>query len=189
MNEDDNSWTLSDSLNVTRLDSNTCRYLELIESTRNVRNDKQGSLLAVLNHTNTKLGLRKLRDAIVRPSSDVEVIRARAELVARLLTDFNLNDSMSKLISRFGSDLDDVIKFANQLKLRSSSKMSLLSHDESVKTTETKIDRVLMMKRVIRTARALFELISSSRIECFDKICQVETLTSYFKYLDKFWPF
>lgn len=64
------------------LDGNTQHNLELIESMAGKR--KEGSLLGVLDRTQTKMGGRKLRQWLLHPLVDVNAIRARLDVIEEL---------------------------------------------------------------------------------------------------------
>jgi DNA mismatch repair protein MutS len=64
------------------LDGNTQRNLELTESLADRR--RHGTLLAVLDRTETSMGGRKLRYWILHPLVDVEAIRARLDALEEL---------------------------------------------------------------------------------------------------------
>src|SRR4029077_2788445 len=71
--------------------------LELVES----RNTRDTSLLAVLDRTATPMGARKLRSWILQPLRDVKELGCRQQMIADLLQEPDLLDSIrneSKLI-------------------------------------------------------------------------------------------
>lgn len=68
------------------LDEMTRRNLELVESLR-AANDTSGTLLGVLDRTQTPMGARLLRQWILAPLTDVAVITARLDAVTALFTD------------------------------------------------------------------------------------------------------
>lgn len=68
-----------------RLDANTLRALELFETSRD--REVQGSLLGVLDHCETAMGSRLLREWLCAPLLDPAEIRARLEQVQALYDD------------------------------------------------------------------------------------------------------
>jgi DNA mismatch repair protein MutS len=70
------------------LDASTQRNLELVESLADKRRD--GTLLAVLDRTQTHMGGRKLRQWILHPLLDVAEIRARLDAVEEFFNDAEL---------------------------------------------------------------------------------------------------
>ncbi len=61
--------------------------LRNLEVERAADGRRQGSLIAVLDHTLTRMGSRNLRDWLVRPSVDLDVIGDRHRAVAELVED------------------------------------------------------------------------------------------------------
>ncbi len=66
------------------IDRASLRNLEIERSASGARH---GSLLGVLDHTRTRMGSRTLRDWLVRPSIDIEVIEERLRAVSELVED------------------------------------------------------------------------------------------------------
>src|SRR5256884_53599 len=72
------------------LDAATQTNLELVES----RNDRDTSLLAVPDRTVTPMGARKLRSWILQPLRDLTELRCRQQMIADLLQEPDLLDSI-----------------------------------------------------------------------------------------------
>src|SRR5947207_12476588 len=72
------------------LDAATQNNLELVES----RNDRDTSLLAVLDRTITPMGARKLRSWILQPLRDLTELGCRQQMIAELLPEPDLLDSI-----------------------------------------------------------------------------------------------
>ena len=72
------------------LDAATQNNLELVES----RNDRGTSLLAVLDRTITPMGARKLRSWILQPLRDLTELGCRQQMIADLLQEPDLLDSI-----------------------------------------------------------------------------------------------
>ena len=79
------------------LDAATRRNLELTESMR--KGEKRGSLLWVLDKTETCLGARLLRSWLSRPLIQVPAIHARQEAVAEFVDSFLLREEMRACLS------------------------------------------------------------------------------------------
>jgi len=73
------------------LDRATLRNLEIEHGADGSR---RGSLLAVLDHTRTRMGARRLRDWLVRPSVDLEIIQDRLRAVAEMVDDAGLLEAV-----------------------------------------------------------------------------------------------
>lgn len=79
------------------LDLNTLRNLEIVESMRN--KEKRGSLLWVLDKTDTAMGARLLRSWLLRPLIDPVAISHRQSAVSDLLSARRERDELSLLLS------------------------------------------------------------------------------------------
>jgi len=95
---------------VMEIDAATRRNLEL---TRNLSGERQGSLLATIDHTVTGAGARLLNDWLAAPLTDAGAIGSRQEAVQYLLQETNLR-----------ADLRDALKRAPDLE-RALSRLSL----------------------------------------------------------------
>ncbi|MCQ1529882.1 DNA mismatch repair protein MutS [Lutispora saccharofermentans] len=108
------------------LDQNTRRNLELCETIR--ERSKKGSLLSVLDRTNTSMGARMLRQWVEKPLLFVEKINERLDAVSELLDNFLLREELKEYlnsiydIERLGSRIalgtanaKDLIAFKNSL--------------------------------------------------------------------------
>lgn len=88
------------------VDYNTRRNLELIES--QMDNKKTGSLLWVIDKTNTGMGSRLLRNWILRPLLNVDAIESRQKGVAELVKSSSSRSYLNSLLSKV-RDLDRLI--------------------------------------------------------------------------------
>ncbi len=79
------------------LDFNTRRNLELVESMRT--KDRKGSLLSVIDKTNTAMGARLLCYFILHPLRDVAEIRKRQAAVTDFYSDFMTREEAKALLS------------------------------------------------------------------------------------------
>ncbi|KAH8433696.1 mismatch repair ATPase MSH1 [Aspergillus melleus] len=86
---------LDESMNIDR---NSLRGLEILESARD--GFGKGSLLHAVRRTSTKSGARLLRDRLTSPSTSLEVINERLDLVSLFITDYELRDSVIQLLKR-----------------------------------------------------------------------------------------
>ncbi|MDB5058528.1 MAG: mismatch repair protein MutS, partial [Chloroflexi bacterium] len=77
---------------VLRLDAATQRHLELVETER--APGRNGSLLETLDRTATPMGRRMLRDWLLRPLTELPKIRLRQRIIAELLADDALRESL-----------------------------------------------------------------------------------------------
>ncbi len=92
------------------LDRATLRNLEV---ERGADGSVRASLLAVLDHSTTRMGSRALRDWLVRPSANLELIADRHRSVAELVDDPGLLDELREALA----DLPDLERLAGRVGL------------------------------------------------------------------------
>jgi DNA mismatch repair protein MSH4 len=155
------------SEDTTLIDINTCRYLELIYNSRNV--NKKRDLCSILNYTDNRNGMRKLRSNLLQPPTDPALIEYRLRMVGDLLKDRDLLGELKAITQTF-QDLDEVIVFCQQMRNKTLVRDSEFA---SIKTTEFKIDRALVMKTMLKCVRQLAAYVESSELESLKHICQV----------------
>lgn len=93
---------LSDSL---QIDENAVSSLELVRSQDGAR---QGSLWALLDHTKTSFGSRKLKEWILQPSLSVEEIRRRQDSVEGLIKSQEALASLAAILQNI-SDVERIM--------------------------------------------------------------------------------
>lgn len=93
---------LSDSL---QIDENAVESLELVRSQDGSR---QGSLWALLDHTKTSFGSRKLKEWILHPSLSVEEIRRRQDSVEGLIKSQEALGSLASILQNI-SDVERIM--------------------------------------------------------------------------------
>ncbi|XP_053326326.1 mutS protein homolog 4 [Spea bombifrons] len=81
------------------IDSTSAQNLELLVNTRDSRNGH--TLFAVLNHTRTPGGSRRLRSNILEPLTDLETLSTRLDCVQELLEDEEMYFGLQSVLSRF----------------------------------------------------------------------------------------
>ncbi|KAJ9296684.1 hypothetical protein DTO271G3_4883 [Paecilomyces variotii] len=80
------------------IDRNSLRGLEILETARD--GFGKGSLLHAVGRTSTKSGTRLLRDRLTSPSSSIDEINERLDLVAQFVEDEVLRDDVVQLLKR-----------------------------------------------------------------------------------------
>ncbi|CAI7578288.1 unnamed protein product [Penicillium pancosmium] len=98
---------LDESMNIDR---NSLRGLEILETARD--GFGKGSLLHAVRRTSTKSGARLLRDRLTSPSTSLHIINQRLDLVAVMIADEELRDSVVQLLKRSYDAQRLVQKFA-----------------------------------------------------------------------------
>lgn len=80
------------------IDRNSLRGLEILETARDGLG--KGSLLHAIRRTSTKSGARLLRDRLTSPSTSLNVINDRLDLVSHLISETDLQESIVALLKR-----------------------------------------------------------------------------------------
>ncbi|KAF7595828.1 DNA mismatch repair ATPase msh1 [Aspergillus hancockii] len=80
------------------IDRNSLRGLEIVETSRD--GFGKGSLLHAVRRTSTKSGARLLRDRLTSPSTSLQVINERLNLVSDFISNGELRDSVTQLLRR-----------------------------------------------------------------------------------------
>jgi DNA mismatch repair ATPase MutS len=115
-----------ESRQVMAIDKNSMRSLEIKSTIRD--NVFRGSLLHAIRRTVTKSGARLLNEWISSPSTSLEVIKARHDLVSRFIDDDPLRDGLitlllkshdsQRLVQKFAlnrGDPDDLLRLASTI--------------------------------------------------------------------------
>ena len=92
------------------IDKNSMRSLEIKQTVRD--GAFRGSLLHAIRRTVTKSGARLLNEWLSAPSTSLDVIEARQNLVSRFVQDEDLRDSITQLLRRSHDSHRLVQKFA-----------------------------------------------------------------------------
>ena len=90
------AFTYTEANTYLRIDTNSKRNLELIQSIRG--GDAKGTLLWLLDETVTAMGGRKLKQWMHQPLANKQAIEARQNVVTELLEEFFLRDELSQLL-------------------------------------------------------------------------------------------
>ena len=90
------AFTYTEANTYLRIDTNSKRNLELIQSIRG--GDSKGTLLWLLDETVTAMGGRKLKQWMHQPLANKQAIEARQNVVTELLEEFFLRDELSQLL-------------------------------------------------------------------------------------------
>ncbi|KAF4976353.1 hypothetical protein FZEAL_6973 [Fusarium zealandicum] len=127
-----------ENMQVMAIDKNSLRALEIRQTIRD--GAFRGSLLHAIRRTVTKSGARLLNEWLSAPSTSLDVITARQDLVARFIPDEDLRDSVvlllrrsydsQRLVQKFTlgrGDADDLLGLANTI-LATRDIVELLKH-------------------------------------------------------------
>ncbi|KAH6854252.1 muts domain V-domain-containing protein [Chaetomium sp. MPI-CAGE-AT-0009] len=116
-----------ESSHIMNIDKNSMRSLEIKQTIRD--GAFRGSLLHAIRRTVTKSGARLLNEWLGAPSTSLEVINFRQNLVSRFIQDEDLRDAIivllrrshdsQRLVQKFAlnrGDADDLLRLANTIK-------------------------------------------------------------------------
>ncbi|KAJ5520679.1 DNA mismatch repair protein MutS-like N-terminal [Penicillium fimorum] len=122
------------------IDRNSLSGLEIVETARD--GFGKGSLLHAVRRTCTKSGARLLRDRLTSPSTSLQVINERLDLVSVFIEHVELRDSIIQLLKRshdsqrlvqkfaFGKgDADDLICLSRAIEASKEARQVLLDHN------------------------------------------------------------
>ena len=133
------------------LDAITRRNLELTRSMQG--GDKEGSLLAVLDHTRTPMGARMIRRVIEQPLRSPAAIRSRHRAVAELLGDMLLRRELRDALG----ELYDLERLSARVATKVASPRDLKGLGNSFRATQRLIQTMSLLTSdlLVQTALAL----------------------------------
>jgi DNA mismatch repair ATPase MutS len=99
-----------ENMDIMHIDKNSMRALEIKQTIRDA--NYRGSLLHAIRRTVTKSGARLLNEWLSAPSTSLDVINDRQNLVARFIDDADLRDGIILLLRRSHDSQRLVQKFA-----------------------------------------------------------------------------
>lgn len=117
------------------LDTNSRRNLELVESL--MEKGKKGTLLSVIDKTNTSMGGRRIRKWLEEPLIDRKEILGRQEAVEELISDINVMDDLKEALN----SIYDIERLVGKISSTSVNARELVS----LKNSLFKIPRVKMI--------------------------------------------
>ena len=122
------------------LDYYTLKNLEIVES---MRKNNQYTLFWVLNKTNTSMGSRMLKQYLLRPLNDEELIRQRLENIS----DFVDNYSTTINIASFLNQIYDLERISNRIVYDTVSQRDLLNLKNSLISIK-ELENILKKEKV-----------------------------------------
>ncbi|KAJ6132713.1 DNA mismatch repair protein MutS-like N-terminal [Penicillium samsonianum] len=144
------------------IDRNSLSGLEILETARD--GFGKGSLLHAVRRTSTKSGARLLRDRLTSPSTSLQVINERLDLVSVFIEHVELRDSVIQLLKRshdsqrlvqkfaFGKgDPDDLICLSRAIEASKEVRQVLLDHNRlsvSSSTSDLNHSLTIMISRL-----------------------------------------
>ena len=123
---------------VVHLDATTRRNLELTET---MRGDREGSLLATVDHTETAAGARRLREWLTAPTRDREEITRRHDAIESLTEAAMVRDGLAETLS----DTADLERLASRATSGSVGPRGLAALRDALQTLPALADTVAGM--------------------------------------------
>ncbi|KAK3394694.1 muts domain V-domain-containing protein [Podospora didyma] len=174
-----------ESMQVMNIDKNSMRSLEIKQTIRDGL--FRGSLLHTVRRTVTKSGARLLNEWLSSPSTSLDVIHFRQELVARFIQNPDLRDAIivllqrshdsQRLVQKFAlnrGDPDDLLRLASTIKatedivnllVESGRQQAQLDDCISVMVSRTSLEQPLKLAQRIRDAIDEEGLVQQHQIE------------------------
>ncbi|CEJ57580.1 Putative Mismatch repair ATPase [Penicillium brasilianum] len=141
------------------IDRNSLRGLEILETARD--GFGKGSLLHAVRRTNTKSGARLLRDRLTSPSTSIQIINDRLDLVSVFIGNVDLRDSViqllkrsydaQRLVQKFAlgkGDADDLICLSRAIEASKEVRQVLTDHARQLRGTDAKPSLTSMISRL-----------------------------------------
>ena len=146
---------------VLEFDANTTRNLELVETIRN--QERQYSLLWLLDKCKTAMGSRYLKNSILNPLTDIKAINRRYDFVALLSTEFILRDDLIHSLDQ----VYDLERLVGRITYGNLNAKDLLQLKSSLKELPTikKILEELKYDREIDTFEEVYQLLDKTILE------------------------
>lgn len=149
--------------NTMLIDPSTAKSLELIVN--NVDPRSKYSLFDTINCTHTRSGFRLLRSNILQPSTDLDLINKRLDLVEELVNNETLFSHLGTILGHFGVvDVDHLLSLFVQIR-----------KVDDIKNAESKIENIIYLKHVINLIQPLKKTIAEG---------QHQVLKQYFSQLE-----
>ena len=147
--------------NYLEFDSNTKRNLELVETLRS--QERQYSLLWLLDKCKTAMGSRYLKKAILNPLTDPKEINKRYDMVSLLSTEFILRDDLIKSLS----NIYDLERLVGRISYGNLNAKDLIQLKNSLKELPTikQILKELNYPKEIETFDELYSLLEKTILE------------------------
>jgi DNA mismatch repair protein MutS len=149
------------------MDSATIRNLELIENIRN--RERKGSLLSVIDRTETAMGARLLKQRLLQPLSSVKDIQKRLDAVGLFKEDITIRNKMVSCLK----EISDIERITGRITLGTANARDLIGLKNSInKLPKIKDDisdiQIEMIKEIhsdIDTLSDIYQIIEKAIID------------------------
>ena len=108
------------------MDSSTIRNLELIENIRN--RERKGSLLSIIDRTETAMGARLLKQRLLQPLSSVKDIQKRLDAVGLFKEDITIRNKMVSCLK----EISDIERITGRITLGTANARDLIGLKNSI---------------------------------------------------------
>lgn len=146
------------------LDENAIRDLEIFEPF--IKDEKDSSLLSILDNTKTSMGGRKLREFLLFPLTEKEKIFARLTMVEEFLINSHLIEPTRKILGNI-IDLERIIGSILNLSLSPRYLITLKNSLKEIRQLKELLSENAVLKEAfqLEEMRALIDLIENSIME------------------------
>ena len=153
--------------NYMQVDEVSRRNLELIKSIR--YNSSFGSLISIIDETETPMGARKLRDWLLNPLLDKEEIELRLNAVQELKDNFSLTTDIRELFKTIG-DLSRILGKIGTKRVNPRDAIALKNYLKTASILSNMLDRfenefLITLKKNITDYSNIIELINKTIME------------------------
>ena len=116
-----------------------------------------------MDFTKTKNGIRTLRSNILQPSCDIEIIESRSSIINHMCNNRDFFDKLRKILRDFHG-LDDMVSFCYNYPRK---------QNDTLKSSENKIQNIMIMSELLDNVLVLKETIKDSKIQAIENFYQV----------------
>ncbi|KAL9099753.1 MAG: hypothetical protein Q9163_004784 [Psora crenata] len=138
------------------IDSATSRSLELIQNLQSLKS--KDCLFGLLNHTLTPMGARRLRNNVLQPSTDIDVLNRRYDALEELTTKENVFFGVRQALKAF-VDVDRVLTAIN-----------IIPTNPTLQYFEQSINHVIMLKQFVKSISPIYEVLATTSSELLQSI-------------------
>jgi DNA mismatch repair protein MSH4 len=130
-------------------------------NTRSIKGNN--NLCGILDFTKTKNGIRTLRSNILQPLCDIQKIDSRSSIIDHMCNNREFFDKLRNILRDFHS-LDDMVSFCYNYPRK---------QNDSLKSSENKIQNIMIMNELLDNVIVLKDIIQDSHIPAIQNFYQV----------------
>jgi len=142
------------------LDASTIRNLELVETMRD--KSKRGSLLWVLDHTKTSMGLRMLKQWILRPLVNAASINNRLCGVEELVSSISVREDLAEALT----GVNDIERLMSRVSVGTANARDLSALCSS-------FEKLPFLSKILCSLRSTILSVQAARLDTLDDLCDL----------------